>query len=146
MRYEDIEVLLKQIRDEASAGGNTRERIYWALKSVLDYAHNGITAIPVGNAREYVPATGNTILKPQTETIIDKALSDGDSISVTLPSGDATKMTWAILIFSTGTGIPMLTLPNNIIWSGETAPTLEPNTIYRILFNIYEIKVLVNTY
>ena len=79
MRYEDIEVLLKQIRDEASAGGNTRERIYWALKSVLDYAHNGITAIPVGNAREYVPATGNTILKPQTETIIDKALSDGDA-------------------------------------------------------------------
>ena len=146
MRYEDIEVLLKQIRDEASAGGNTRERIYWALKSVLDYANNGITAIPVGNAREYVPAVGNTILKPQTETIIDKALSAGDSISVTLPGGDATNMTWAILIFSTGTGIPMLTLPNNIIWSGETAPTLEPNTIYRLLFNIYESKVLVNTY
>lgn len=146
MRYEDIEVLLKQIRDEASAGGNTRERIYWALKSVLDYANNGITAIPVGNAREYVPATGNTILKPQTETIIDKALSAGDSISITLPSGDATKMTRAILIFSTGAGIPMLTLPNNIIWSGDTAPTLEPNTIYRLLFNIYKSKVLVNTY
>lgn len=146
MKYEDIEALLRQIRDEASAGGNTRERIYWALKSVLDYAHNGIAAIPVGNAREYVPATGNTILKPHTETIIDKALSAGDSISVTLPSGDATKMTWAIFIFSTGAGIPTLTLPNNIIWQGETAPTLEPNTIYRILFNIYDDKILANTY
>jgi hypothetical protein len=146
MRYEDIEELLKQIRNEASVGGNTRERIYWALKSVLDYAHNGITAIPVGNAREYVPAVGNIVLKPQTETVVDRSLSAGDSISIMLPSGDATKMTWAILIFSTGTGIPTLTLPNNIIWSGDTAPTLEPKTIYRLLFNIYESKVLVNTY
>lgn len=146
MNYTDIHNSLLTIKQETAQGGNTRLRIYNALKSVLDYAHNGIAAIPVGNAREYVPAVGNIVLKPQTETVVDRSLSTGDSISIMLPSGDATKMTWAILIFSTGTGIPTLTLPNNIIWSGDTAPTLEPNTIYRLLFNIYESKVLVNTY
>ncbi len=54
MEQNAIEVQLQQIRDEVATGGNTRERVYNALKALLDYA----ASIEVGGAKAIVPALG----------------------------------------------------------------------------------------
>lgn len=100
--------------------------------------------------REYVPLPANhqyaIRLKNCTETVISTALWNEVIVDVTCPREEAGKMTTCILVFSTEETVPRLNLPTNIVWKGETAPPLNPNTIYRLLFNIYEDKILVNTF
>ncbi len=100
--------------------------------------------------REYVPLPANhqyaIRLKNNTETVISTALWSEVIVDVTCPREEAGKMTTCILVFSTEETVPRLNLPTNVVWKGETAPPLNPNTIYRLLFNIYEDKVLVNTF
>ncbi len=54
MDYNTIEILLQEIRDEVAVGGNTRERVYLALKSILDYA----ASITTDSAKAISPAQG----------------------------------------------------------------------------------------
>ncbi len=100
--------------------------------------------------REYVPLPANhqyaIRLKNNTETVISTALWSEVIVDVSCPREEAGKMTTCILVFSTEETVPRLNLPTNVVWRGETAPPLNPNTIYRLLFNIYEDKVLVNTF
>lgn len=146
MDYTNIESLLRQIRDESSYAGNTKERVYNALHAILDYSEK-VKGLIMPPSRNYVGIkNGKLALDLRTETVIESELNAGDNIIVVCPAAADGKISWAILIFTTGTTIPSITLPANIVWRGEKAPKLEANTVYRILFNIYKENVLANTF
>lgn len=147
MTYEEINNFLLQIRNETTHGGNTRLRIYEALKKLLEYVRNNSESTDAVS-REYVEIdnSGDLHLKNATEVIVTKDLIAGDNIRVVIPDIKPNSMNWAILILSIGDSIPTIVLPENLIWKGESAPVLVPNTIYRFMFNLYEDSTLANTF
>ena len=73
MKYEQIDNLLLQIKNETNQGGNTRIRVYNALSAILEYAK----AMGIDNSNDDIIRQLNTLQPKQARNSTIKTPSEG---------------------------------------------------------------------